>query len=143
MDSVELPESEKFERDKLSYEQNFEQFRAMNAIMWQVPVLAITITGGFWYAAIAVPESADMSRWLFLICGALDLALIWVLIRIRYVMGCYLKQLEAFHPVAYVRAPGTNLLNGKYSVVVAFSLALLVASGLSFLSFLKPGFMNG
>jgi hypothetical protein len=38
-----------FERQKLCYEQNCEQMRSLNQIMWQVPIIAMTLTGGLWY----------------------------------------------------------------------------------------------
>ncbi len=118
---------EAFDRDKVCYEQNFQQFRAMNQIMWQVPLLAITITGGLWYAALNVAGAQDFKRPLFGLSAVLDLALIFVLIRIRYVMGAYLTKLKAFNPSAYVEAPGTNCFNRSYVVVRAFSIALLLA----------------
>ena len=31
---------------KEAYEQNYQQFRSLNQIMWQIPVLAMTLTGG-------------------------------------------------------------------------------------------------
>ena len=40
-----------FEREKVCYEQNFEQARSLNGQMNQVPVLAMTLTGGLWFAA--------------------------------------------------------------------------------------------
>jgi hypothetical protein len=42
--------SETFEREKLCYEQNCEQMRSLNQIMWQVPIIAMTLTGGLWRA---------------------------------------------------------------------------------------------
>ena len=87
--SSEAERQEAFERDKVCYEQNFEQFRAMNQIMWQVPLLAMTITGGLWYAALTVPEAQEMRRPLMLLSAIFDFALVAVLWRVRYVMGEY------------------------------------------------------
>ena len=55
--------SEEFERSKLCYEQNFEHARTLNAQMNQVPVLAMTLTGGLCLReqasqAISPPSSA-------------------------------------------------------------------------------------
>lgn len=115
---------EAFERDKVCYEQNFQQFRAMNQIMWQVPLLAITITGGLWYAALGVSGASAFRGALFLLSAVLDFALIAVLWRVRFVMAAYLTELERFHPPAFVRAKGGGLLNQPYTVVSAFSIAL-------------------
>ena len=132
-----------FERQALSFEQNFEQFRDLNRLMWQVPVLAITITGGFWYAVLAYAAAAEIARGLYLICGVLDLALIFVLIRIRYVMGRYLVKLKAFNPEGYVDAPGTGFYNRSYVVVIAFCFSLFVAAFMSIASFFDPQFRRG
>ena len=42
---------ENFEREKACYQQNFEQARSLNGQMNRVPVLAMTLTGGLWFAA--------------------------------------------------------------------------------------------
>lgn len=132
-----------FERDKLSFEQNFETFRDLNRIMWQVPVLAITITGGFWYAAIAVPEAQGMQRALFAMCGVLDIALIFVLMRLRFIMGGYLKMIRTFNEARFVDARSRNPFLSNYVVVIAFSLALGVAGGVSLAKMFCPDFLNG
>jgi hypothetical protein len=115
---------EAFERDKACYEQNFQQYRAMNQIMWQVPLLAITITGGLWYAALGVSGASVFRGPLFLLSAVLDFALIAVLWRVRFVMAAYLTGIESFNPPAFVRAAGGGLLNRPYTVVIAFSIAL-------------------
>jgi hypothetical protein len=124
-----------FDREKACYEQNFQQFRAMNQIMWQVPLLAVSITGGLWYAAFAVTDMAQFRGPIFLLSGTLNLVLIAVLWRIRLVMGAYLKKLEAFHPAAFVKAEGKGLFNRQYTVIVAFSSVLLVAAAGSLVGF--------
>ncbi len=63
---------EAFEREKCCYEQNFQQFRAMNQTIWRVPLLAISITGGLWYAALGVSGAADFRKPLFLLSAILD-----------------------------------------------------------------------
>ena len=118
-----------FERDKVCYEQNFQQYRAMNQIMWQVPLLAITITGGLWYAALGVSGASAFRGPLFLLSAVLDFSLIAVLWRVRFVMAAYL-------PV-FVRAAGGGLLNRPYTVVSAFSIALGCAGVGSVIGLLK------
>ncbi|MEJ6782153.1 hypothetical protein [Aminobacter sp. Piv2-1] len=122
--SDEAAGTEAFARDQSCYEQNFQQYRAMNQIMWQVPLLAITITGGLWYAALGVSGASEFRGPLFLLSAVLDFALIAVLWRIRFVMAAYLVQIERFHPPAFVRASGSGFLNWPYTVVAAFSVAL-------------------
>lgn len=133
---------EKFDRDKVCYEQNFQQFRAMNQIMWQVPLLAITITGGLWYAALNVAGVQELKRPLLALSAVLDFALIFVLLRIRYVMGAYLAKIKLFNPAAYVEAPGTVFYNRSHVVVRAFSIALLLAGIGSAIGFLNIAWLR-
>lgn len=126
-----------FDRDKACYEQNFQQYRAMNQIMWQVPLLAITITGGLWYAALNVTGAQDFKRPLFLLAFVLDVALIAVLWRVRHVMSAYMVQIESFNPGSFVRASGRGLFNWPYTVVTAFSVALAIAAFGSLIGFLN------
>ena len=128
---------EAFDRDRVCYEQNFQQFRAMNQIMWQVPLLAITITGGLWYAALNVTGVQDFKRPIFLLAFVLDIALIAVLWRVRHVMSAYMVKIEGFNPGSFVKASGRGLFNWPYTVVSAFSLALAIAAIGSLIGFLN------
>ena len=140
--SDETARREAFDRDKACYEQNFQQYRAMNQIMWQVPLLAITITGGLWYAALSVAGAQDFKRPLFLLALVLDVALIAVLWRVRRVMSAYLKKIEAFHPRAFVEASGSGIFNWTYTVVSAFSLALGIAAAGSLVGLLNLNWLR-
>ena len=128
---------ESFDRDKVCYEQNFQQYRAMNQIMWQVPLLAITITGGLWYATLNVTGVQDFKRPIFLLAFVLDVALIAVLWRVRHVMSAYMVKIESFNPGSFVKASGRGLFNWPYTVVSAFSLALAIAAFGSLIGFLN------
>lgn len=134
---------EAFDRDKACYEQNFQQYRAMNQIMWQVPLLAITITGGLWYAALNVTGVQDFKRPLFLLAFVLDVALIAVLWRVRHVMSAYMVHIERFHPKSFVKASGRGLFNWPYTVVSAFSLALAIAAIGSLIGFFNLNWLRG
>lgn len=98
-----------FERQKLCYEHNCEQFRSLNQIMWQVPVIAMTLTGGLWFGAASL-ESMPGFKYLLLTFGALaNIGLILVLTRVRYVMHRYLDAIKRFYPDHFVAAGGTRL----------------------------------
>lgn len=133
---------EAFDRDKVCYEQNFQQYRAMNQIMWQVPLLAITITGGLWYAALNVTGVQDFKRPIFLLAFALDAALIAVLWRVRHVMSAYMVEIERFNPGSFVKASGHGLFNRPYTVVTAFSVALAIAAAGSLVGFLNINWLR-
>src|SRR6266498_110400 len=96
--------NEDFERAKTSYEQNCEQFRSLNQVMWQVPVIAMTLTGGLWFGAATVGDMPGFQYLLLLLAALANLGLVVVLSRVRFVMGEYLNVIKAFDPRSFVAA---------------------------------------
>jgi hypothetical protein len=127
---------ESFEREKVCYEQNFEQARSLNEQMNKVPLLAMTLSGGLWFAAGAIKDVPPAIRFLLLLfTGFCNLALILVTIRIRDVFHSYLEQIKAFHPSSFVtgrptnpRAPGLR----DYSMITIYCILMAIAALLSF-----------
>lgn len=94
---------EMFEREKACYEQNFEQARSLNIQMNRVPVLAMTLTGGLWFAAgITENLHCAMRFGLLVFAGCCNLALIAAALRIRDVFDSYLEKLRDFQPDSFV-----------------------------------------
>jgi len=92
-----------FEREKLCYEQNFLQARALNSQMVQIPIISITLTGGLWYGGVAVQNIPDLARFgLLSLAFVTNLSLILSTFRVRQVFKCYLDQIEKFYPKSYV-----------------------------------------
>jgi len=122
---------ESCERDQLCYQQNFEQFRSLNQLMWQVPVIAMTLTGGLWFGAAKTTELKG-ARYALLILAALgDVGLIVVLTRTRFVMHQYLEKLRAFHISGFVSATGTRLLEHDDIVPWTFTGLLALSAAIS------------
>src|SRR5574337_553130 len=84
-----------FERQKICYEQNFEQARSVNVQMNQVPVTAITLTGGLWFGAgVAEHIPTEIRFALLMFAGLCNLALIVSVYRIRDVFESYLEKVK-------------------------------------------------
>ena len=127
---------QEFERKRVCYEQNSEQARSLNAQMNHVPVLAMTLTGGLWFAAGALENINAVIRFcLLMFAGGCNLALIASVLRIRQIFDSYLEKMEEFHPESYA--------NGKprkrkvpylteYSVIGIYCSLMGVGSLLSF-----------
>jgi hypothetical protein len=97
--------SVKFEREKLCYEQNCEHMRSLNQIMWQVPMIAMTLTGGLWYAVATVKGMDSIARIGMLGFSAIaNVGLIFMINRVRNVIGFHLTKMEQFYPAGYVNA---------------------------------------
>lgn len=124
------------EREKACYEQNFEQARSLNGQMNNVPVLAMTLTGGLWFAAGINEDISEQIRFLLLLfAGFCNLALVLVIIRIRDVFHSYLERIESFHPPSFVtgrpKKPRVPCL-GDYSLISIYCTLMGVAALLSF-----------
>lgn len=122
-----------------AYEQNYEQFRSLNQIMWQIPVLAMTLTGGLWFGVSKLEGSPLLVTVLLMTAVFGNLTLVAILYRFRHVMGCYLKWLEAADPDSFVDASPNpdaqnrfeRFCNGDMTVRNLFSYMLYWAAGLS------------
>jgi hypothetical protein len=108
--------------DQTKYEQLCTDFRALNAILWQMPVIFTTLTGGLWFS-VASLDLTNHARTLILQFAALaNLIMIAALIRLRIIMEtqrrkiCNLDQRES---------PGFNF----FTVGMMSLLLLLVAGG--------------
>jgi len=120
-----------FEREKVCYEQNYLQFRSLNQIMWQVPIIAMTLTGGLWFGAAKVNNIQNFQYALLVLAFIGNAGLIVILTRIRYVMGEYLDALRGFHPKGFVEAKGENWLTRSERVVGTFRLLLGISAVIS------------
>jgi len=129
--------NEEFERQKLCYEQNCEHMRSLNQIMWQVPIIAMTLTGGLWYGIATLSAMQTGIKVALLVFGAAaNIALIGVIQRVRFVMAAYLDKIKEFHPAGFadtktVPPKGWRRLLREQAVVDTFSIFLATAAGLS------------
>ena len=127
---------ENFEREKVCYQQNFEQARSLNNQMNRVPVLAMTLTGGLWFAAgITENLHCAMRFGLLVFAGCCNLALIAAALRIRDVFHSYLEKLKDFHPDSFVDGkPGEAKVPRlkDYSMIVIYCVLMGFGSLLSF-----------
>lgn len=128
-----------FEKEKICYEQNYLQFRSLNSVMWQVPIIAMTLTGGLWFGADGT-EDMFLKTILLLLAAIGNFGLAIVLNRTRFVMGKYLDKIETFSQEGFVLAAGDTLLTSKKVVAWTFW-ALLMLSGL--LSLLSIAHIHG
>lgn len=125
-----------FEREKVCYEQNFEQARSLNGQMNQVPVLAMTLTGGLWFAAGVTENLYPEIRFgLLLFAGFCNIALILAALRIRDVFHSYLERIKQFRPDSFASGkPGDPKIPrlGDYSMITIYCALMAIGSVLSF-----------
>ncbi|SRR5581483_2520704 len=131
-----------YERQKVCYEQNFQQARSLNLQMNQVPVLAMTLTGGLWFGAGVTEHIPTEIRFALLVfAGLCNLALILAVLRIRDVLENYFEKIEAFHKASFASGRPMNPKIpwlGRYSMISIYSALMLIAAIFSFFgAFLK------
>ena len=69
--------------------------RSLNQIMWQVPMIAMTLTGGLWYAVTAVKSVDTIARIALLLFSMIaNVGLIFMINSVRNVIAIQLKKIQ-------------------------------------------------
>lgn len=121
-----------------AYNQNSETFRALNALMWQIPLIAMTLTGGLWFGVSSISKESGLTflrPGLLLLAGVGDLVLIVILERLRHIIEEYLKWLGAAYSRGHVAAKGKRWWNSSKIVKTCFQVMLGSAAVISFVLF--------
>ena len=118
--------SAKTDKEQIIYEQNCQDFRQLNTVMWQVPILAMTLTGGIWFGISTVQNSPRIQIALWALTVISNIGFIFVLRRLRIdVMERILEEKRKFEDVKAVK--------GRYTIIFIFSLVLGLTAGIGIL----------
>jgi len=121
-----------FERDKVAYEQNAQHLRALNQFLWQVPTIAITLTGGLWYGVTKI-DSLIVREGLLAFAALSDVLLVFVVFRVRFLFGQYLAAQRGFNPRFEIKSEKGPWIFPSGTVVGCFVVLLLAgAAGSSY-----------
>ena len=103
---------EQIEHDmrQAAFTQNHLAFRSLNQQMWQIPLIAMTLTGGLWFGVLRVEEFPLFQLALLFLAVAGNVALFFIILRLRFVMEQHLLWLENVYPAGYVSAKGKCLI---------------------------------
>ena len=110
------------------YQQNVETFRSLNQLMWQIPLIAMTLTGGLWFGVSRSDTAPFLQLSLLGLAAVGNTVLIVVLGRLRYIMGEYLEWMETFYPPGFVSAPGVKWWQRSKTVRTMFQFMLGMAT---------------
>lgn len=85
----------RYRKAELAYLEAGQHMRSLNQIMWQVPSMAIAITGGIWYGVTTLEDGTPK---ILALCfaGLFDLLTVPVVLRIRWVVGDHIKKQASF-----------------------------------------------
>lgn len=115
-----------------AYNQNWETFRSLNNLMWQIPLIAMTLTGGLWFGVSTVKNMPYFAAGLLFLAGCGNIGLMLTLRRLRYIMAQYLSWSKATFPPGHVSAPGEAWFTGNETVRRIFQTLLGIAAIISF-----------
>lgn len=110
------------------YQENAETFRSLNQLMWQVPLIAMTLTGGLWFGVSRSDTLPGLQLSLLGMAALGNFVLIFVLARLRYIMGEYLNWMQRFYPKGAVLAKGGKFWERPATVRTMFQIMLGVAT---------------
>lgn len=110
------------------YEQLCDDFRSLNGILWQTPLIVMTLTGGLWFA-VASFDLTNIARSALLAFAAVaNVLMIIALYRLRYVMQRIQEQIRT--------RDGRQVIGPNYVIVTCFAVLLaLAATASTFASF--------
>lgn len=126
----------KFQKDMASYEQNFITFRSLNNLMWQVPLISMTLTGGLWFGVTKVGDFFWFKSALLFLAAIGNLGLVVALHRLRFLIGEYLKWIENYNRDGFVPGDG-KWLSRPYAIRISFQLIILTAAIISIFLFVQ------
>jgi hypothetical protein len=125
--------NEAFEREKTSYEQNFQHVRVIIPMTYQIPAMAITITGGLWFGALKT-HGVPAFGYLFLILAfMMNVGFYFIMRRFGQIIDIYLDALRDFYPAGYVTAKSHPKVSQHPEVITVFKLFFVGAAVFSVL----------
>lgn len=120
---------------ELQYLEAGQHLRSLNQLMWQVPSMAIATTGGLWYGATTV--EFDTARvWVLSFTGIINLLTIPILWRIRHIIEKHICFQLKFADITSQKD------TWKKTVIICWSLALIVAAVISIFAALYPSYLG-
>lgn len=116
--------------DETLYTEHCAEFRALNALFWQIPVLVTTLSGGLWFAVASLDLTDDGQAAILWFSAAVNVAFFVALWRLRAIMEGLLKRIRRFEG----RPEGAK----SYIVLTVFFLLMGLASVGAIIVALEP-----
>jgi len=91
------------------YKRLSDDFRALNAILWQLPPIMITITGGLWFAAATFKVSPSAQSGILLFAAVANALMIAAMFRLRIVILGLQEQIRDYDKLPLSKSPFTTV----------------------------------
>lgn len=125
-----------FRKKELAYLEAGQHMRALNQLMWQVPSMAVAITGGLWYGAATIQSDAPRA-WVLAFVAVINLLTIVTLWRLRAIISEQISAQDSLHS-----AQRPSSWWPRQTVITCWSIALLTAAAFSIIGALYSGALN-
>jgi hypothetical protein len=129
----------KFRKKELQYVEAGQHLRALNQLLWQVPGLAIAITGGLWFGVTSLVEPGS-KQIVFLFTAVVDALTVITLWRLRQIIQLQIdiqNQFSEYVQAKYDEVSKKGQLPNR-TVITCWSAALLGATFISLLGVIWP-----
>jgi hypothetical protein len=114
-----------FKKEELIFVEAGQHIRALNAILWQVPSMAIAITGGLWYG-VSLFDHGTVKIAALIFTSLVDIITVLIIWRLRSVMDEYIVTQRSFQP-------NVTQKRKKNRVIMYWTSILLLAAAMGFL----------
>lgn len=82
--------------DEKIYAEICAEFRALNTIFWQIPLIVMTLNGGLWFAVASLELTTSGQQLILVFTALINIAFILALLRVRTIMEGLLKRIRTF-----------------------------------------------
>lgn len=113
-----------YKQAELHYQEAGHHLRSLNQIMWQVPGMAIAITGGLWYGATTVDQETPRIG-VLVFAAFVDLLTIPIIWRLRSIIGTHIDTQKDFFPNPH------EPKGWRHTVIACWTAMLAIAAAVS------------
>lgn len=82
--------------DEKIYAELCAEFRALNTIFWQIPLIVMTLNGGLWFAVASLDLTTSGQQLILAFTALINVTFILALLRVRMIMEGLLKRIRTF-----------------------------------------------
>lgn len=134
-------------KQELAFLEAGQHMRALNQLMWQVPNIAMAITGGLWYGAANVHTDGPRA-WVFAFAALADCMTVITLWRLRYLIELEIGKQKQFESLifdqrvkvvfpSWILDCATTVFGKENIVVKCWTVVLLAAAAVGVLGALN------
>ena len=119
--------------DEKVYTEHCAEFRALNTIFWQIPLIVMTLNGGLWFAVASLDLTDGGQRLILAFTALINFAFMCALLRLRVIMESLLERIRKFEGRAKRSDPWAGF------ILLLFWILMGAAGGGAMVAACNPG----